>query len=714
MHFNTKYIFRGDDKKEITSKINYNFDQIISFAVGPDGHIGPRGATGLYGPAGSKGSTGETGSRGTMIFKQPTQPIPAETQEYDIWVDNSSGEGDVNVLSATGSWNYSGYSFFSSSYFSTYNWILGPAGSTDKYVIGIKDVTNASLTNLVISDGNPSSAISNPNNSKVLVATQDQTQTPIFSFAKSGSISSGIPSFYWGNPGINRNLIYRSSGNLEITAQLGILIDSDLSRTLLFGNEFNLISSGFTIGGSGDFQLAANTTVGSGGVFNVQSQNILMSSSYFSSVDPLTIYATSGNYVLNDVPVSGGLNSGITISTSSSTNNTFSFDDLTGNPILSGRPAGPVSSGNHSQTVFGSTGGLTGGTAGPFSYHVRRASQITKNTVLLSASRYLSSNPGTPGATVVLDNVFDLSDTSLWDSNVLVITPTLYTNNTDPGVYLRIPATHLNSLEPVYTTGRTNIYRILLNSLDSSLLTRYIKGFVFSYTNYGSSGLTSTSILYVFDLPSPLLSIDCQYVDLHWLAISNLNNLNPRLFYKTCNGRGGYLELTNLNSIGSPASSGVRSSSVGSSSSSSSGLSFFNPFCPTPDMLIYLGEDRWIPAGELVVNDEVYTMHEITNQWGYYRVSLIERAIQPVISSIIGGKEIKVSEHHKFLTSDNEYVSIRDLRIGDDLVSMNGLVKLESKIKIGEREVVKIEIENAHTYILEGVISHNKNQFISP
>jgi hypothetical protein len=75
MHFNTKYIFQGDSQRDITNKINYNFDQILSFAVGPDGHIGPRGATGLYGPAGYKGASGATGTRASKIFKQPTQPL---------------------------------------------------------------------------------------------------------------------------------------------------------------------------------------------------------------------------------------------------------------------------------------------------------------------------------------------------------------------------------------------------------------------------------------------------------------------------------------------------------------------------------------------------------------------------------------------------------------------------------------------------------------
>ena len=717
MHFNSKYIFQGDSQKEISNKINYNFDQIVSFAVGPDGHLGPRGGTGLYGPAGYKGASGATGTRASKIFKQPTQPIPAEIQQYDVWVDNSSGEGDVKVLGATGTWSYSGYSFFTSSYFATFSGIQGPAGSTDKYVVGIKDVANSPDISLVLSDGDPVPSYSNPNKSKLLVATQDQITTPIMSFAKSGAISQGTPSFYWDSVGSNRDLNYKSTGDLDITSQLGLTVDSSLARTLLFGNNFNLTASSFTVGGSGDFQLASNTTVGSGGVFNIKSSNLLLSSSYLTHIDPTTIYASTGGYVLNDVPNSAGLNSGITVATTASANETFSINDLTGNPILSGKPYGTIDTGKHSETIFGSTGGATGGTAGPFSYHVRKAPQVIKSTITVNS---VALYPSTAAGTTTLNNVFDLSQTSLWDSNVIVVTPTLYTAGSQGGVYLRVPASYLNTLDPVYSTGKTNIYRILLNNLDSILYTRYIQGLVFSYTNYWSGGLTSTSVLSYVDFPTAVGSTRlCQYIDLHWLGAANTTNLNPRLFYKACNGVGGYVELTNLNSIGSeqPITSGTSPATSGGEYDTGGGYDEpFDPIpgssCPTPDMLIFLGEDRWIPAGEVEIGTEVYTMHEHTNEWGYYTVSHVERAIQPVISAVIGGKEIRASESHRFLTTDGEYIALAELAEGSVLKTVDGTVILESKEDIGNMEVVKIEVCNAHTYVLEGVLSHNIKVYI--
>lgn len=834
MKFNTKYIFKGDDRKEIVDKINYNFNQILSFSVGPDGHQGPRGATGLPGPAGYKGEAGGSGDRGTIFFKQSSAPEIGLSQEYDIWIDNSTGEGSVNFLDSNGDWIYSGYSFFSSSYFSNYSWIQGPASSTDKYVIGLKNNGDLEKTSLVLSDGSIDPSYSNPNKSKLVIATKDQTSYPILSFSKSSSTSNGIPSFYWENIGSNRNLVYKSSGNLEIKSNLILSIDSGAARNILFGNNFSSNSSDFVIKGDGNFYLSSNVTIGSGGIFGVTSKNLLLSSLYLVHSDPTVIYSETGSYVMNDVPQSGGLNSGIVIATTSSADESFRIDDLTGNPILSGKPSGTVDSGKHAQTIFGSTGGATGGTGGPFSYHVKKASYVTKNTsAVLSVAKYPSNTLGS----TVLNNVFDLSDASLWNSNVIVVTPTFYTAGDQSGIYLRIPSSYLNVFDPVYSTGKSNTYRILLNNLDSDPNSRYIQGLVFNYTSYGSGGLTSNTILSYLDLsptnfPTGTLLINsatdgtptllnysinggpfnflpqtswtscqtltriyglksgdvitftgyngnqikqmaietsmcpdngssystsksytfigsnenviyikakdytggaqttttttiapiiqsnlinknrfCQYIDLHWLGIANTTNLNPRLFYKASNGIGGFVDLTNLNSLGSsqPITSGGSSptSSGYNSSSSSSSSSREIPYCPTPDMLIYMGEDKWKSAGELVVGDLVYTPHEITNIWDYYKVKYTQRAFQDVISVVIGGKEIKVSEMHRFLTPEGDYIPLIDLNIGSSVVTLDGISNIESKKNIGLMEVVKIEVENAHTYVLEGAVSHN-------
>ena len=129
--------------------------------------------------------------------------------------------------------------------------------------------------------------------------------------------------------------------------------------------------------------------------------------------------------------------------------------------------------------------------------------------------------------------------------------------------------------------------------------------------------------------------------------------------------------------------------------------------CPTPEMRILLADGNSIKAGDIKVGTKLCTVHEKTGEWGHYKVSYAGRMIQPILSVKIGGTSVKVSESHKFLTENNGYVTISDLNIGSVIRTVNGLSKLESKNRIGEGEVVKIEVEEAHTYVMEGIISHN-------
>ena len=130
--------------------------------------------------------------------------------------------------------------------------------------------------------------------------------------------------------------------------------------------------------------------------------------------------------------------------------------------------------------------------------------------------------------------------------------------------------------------------------------------------------------------------------------------------------------------------------------------------CPTPDMRISKGNNIWIRSGDLIPGSMVYTMHEKTEKWGYYPVILVERMIQFVLSVKIGENIVEVSESHKFLTEFNEYISISDLTVGSVVKTIDGNSNIISIDKIGEKEVIRIEVGDAHTYVVEGIISHNK------
>jgi len=435
MHFNTKYIFKGDTKKDIVEKINYNFDQILSFAVGPDGHQGAIGATGIYGPAGKRGATGESGIRASNWYKQPTEPLSPNTN--DVWIDNSITDGNIRVFNypiPSNTWNDSGYTFLNSQYFKSYSNILGPGGAIDKYVIGFKypgGITGASDTSLVINDSYlPSSAV-NVNNSKVLVSTLDQIDRPIMTFSKNGAISSDVPSFYWNSVGSNPDLKFDSGGSFYITTNLDFLIDSDLARTIITSEYCTMKSNlgRFNVHGDGDFGFSSNITVGVGGFLNILTTNFTITNGSVNHLGGVTITSPlTSTYILSSNPSSPSYQNGISAELLSGNSTAFTFNDYTGNPVLSAKPSGSSSSGNFAQTIIGSTGGATGGTGGPFSYHVKKVKEIRQSTTSLSARAYLTTT------TSNLVDVFDLSSNTTWENDNIIATPTAYGSATSDSI----------------------------------------------------------------------------------------------------------------------------------------------------------------------------------------------------------------------------------------------------------------------------------------
>lgn len=562
MHFNTKYIFRGESESEMIKKINYNFDQIISFAVGPDGQRGPKGLQGIPGPAGSKGITGPTGQRSTNWLKQNTAPATGTVNPYDYWIDSASSDYSVYSYGITGSfWVPTGYSLFSSPYFETYEDIIGPGGATDKFVIGFKssgsflidNLLTVSDASLVISDRNLNPLKGNPNRSKLVIATDDQTSRPILSFSKTKSANSGIPSFYWETTGNNSDLIFRTGGNFSISALMGLTVDSYTAASLLTGNSASFTSTGnITLGGTGDFYLNSNTTTGIRSNFLVNSLNVVLTPSRFTSNSPTKITNTSrsSGYVLDTTKnsTSSISTSGIEIYGGSSVSTIFEFRDSNNANIFSSSVKGPVSSTNYGQTTIGSTGGFAaGGTGGPYTYHVKRTTEYRQST--FSASCLGANNIATTTSTLptlTVRNIFDISTAESMKSDVIVITPTTYESPSTTSVYVKIPTSFQNSLSGVYYNGTASSYRIVLNDI-SSAPTYYLGGLVFNYYEFQS--FSNSYVTKNYYVPFGTTST-CYYIDIFYSPVSGLTNQNPRIFWKTCDGKSGFLTTTNKNTVG--------------------------------------------------------------------------------------------------------------------------------------------------------------------
>ena len=132
------------------------------------------------------------------------------------------------------------------------------------------------------------------------------------------------------------------------------------------------------------------------------------------------------------------------------------------------------------------------------------------------------------------------------------------------------------------------------------------------------------------------------------------------------------------------------------------------PPCPTPDMPILINPTTWVMAGDLKVGDYVYTKHETTGEWGSYQVTLAKSATNTVSRTVIRGQEIKVSTNHKFLTESMGFVPLSELWVGAKVQTVDGIAEIESIESIGVMEVIQIEIDQAHTYVIGEVISHNR------
>jgi hypothetical protein len=132
--------------------------------------------------------------------------------------------------------------------------------------------------------------------------------------------------------------------------------------------------------------------------------------------------------------------------------------------------------------------------------------------------------------------------------------------------------------------------------------------------------------------------------------------------------------------------------------------------CPTPDMPILINPNTWVTAGDLKVGDYIYTKHETTGEWGSYQVTSANPGTNTVSRTVIGGQEIKVSSNHKFLTESMGFVPLSELWVGAKVQTVNGLAEIESIESIGVMEVIQIEVDQAHTYVIGEVVSHNRKE----
>ena len=125
--------------------------------------------------------------------------------------------------------------------------------------------------------------------------------------------------------------------------------------------------------------------------------------------------------------------------------------------------------------------------------------------------------------------------------------------------------------------------------------------------------------------------------------------------------------------------------------------------CPTPEMTILMSDGASVPAGEVRPGMWVYTAHEHTGKWGSFKVvqASIHQAERLKIDTERGS--ISCSTSHKFKTYGG-WIEAKDVKVGS-VISDHRVIAVEP---IGVGDVVSLTIDDAHTYICEGLLSHNK------
>lgn len=127
--------------------------------------------------------------------------------------------------------------------------------------------------------------------------------------------------------------------------------------------------------------------------------------------------------------------------------------------------------------------------------------------------------------------------------------------------------------------------------------------------------------------------------------------------------------------------------------------------CPAPWMRILLSDGSLIEAGKLKAGMFVKTKHEHTFEEGDYEVIAVSTEIQPRISIIFDHITFVGSQSHKFYSEITDtWINAINLKVGD-IIDGHTIQSIDSTIPNGE--VIKISVDTARTYIVEGMLSHN-------
>lgn len=115
--------------------------------------------------------------------------------------------------------------------------------------------------------------------------------------------------------------------------------------------------------------------------------------------------------------------------------------------------------------------------------------------------------------------------------------------------------------------------------------------------------------------------------------------------------------------------------------------------CVSAETLILMDDGSLRRADCVKVGEKVHTQHETTLEWGDYRVAYRLLVREPTWIAEVDGKTIQASTGHR-LWVDGAWVKIETIGV-----------------EAGETTVVELTIDDAHTYISNGILSHNLKEY---
>ena len=130
--------------------------------------------------------------------------------------------------------------------------------------------------------------------------------------------------------------------------------------------------------------------------------------------------------------------------------------------------------------------------------------------------------------------------------------------------------------------------------------------------------------------------------------------------------------------------------------------------CISPETKIKISENEHRIADELKIHDSIYTKHEDTKEYGLFKILYKKYSNQERIRITLENTELICSISH-ILLINREFKKSNQLKIGDFL-EYSGIDSVVINIeKIGIGPVIDFSIDSAHTYISNGILSHNKS-----